>query len=191
MNIIEQLCGYGKAKKWLDENSADIEWKHLGYYRRELLEYRRQHNIFEVGDKVVLKNSGLGSCNDPVYEVVRINKRDLLCELDCGWYGYSHHLRHATDEDLIKLLLKLGRKKAELLLQQGNFISHDISKYLESINIIGGFGSVSLAKKFLKDDGGNETIFGVEILRVKAAINDVEKFIKIKKDFNCRDYWNT
>lgn len=94
-------------------------------------------------------------------------------------------------DNLIELLLKLGRKKAELLLQQENFISHDTSKYLESINIIGGFGSVSLAKKFLKDGEGSETIFGVEILRVKAAINDVEKFIKIKKDFNCRDYWNT
>lgn len=52
MNLIEQLGGYEKAKKELNSPSntnvffqCEIE--------QALLEYRRQHNIFEVGDLVV------------------------------------------------------------------------------------------------------------------------------------------
>lgn len=48
MNLIEQLGGYEAAKIRL--NGSD---KSLSYYQElntELLEYRRQHNIFEVGD---------------------------------------------------------------------------------------------------------------------------------------------
>ena len=189
MSLIEQLGGYGETKKHIDSYWCDDNNK--AYLLEKLLEYRRHHNIFEVGDLVTYKAyfkgvwcEGFGKITeiDEDLEVVNINENVGVAVSE---------IEHASDEDLIKLLLKLGRKKAELLLQQGNFISHDISKYLESINIIGGFGSISLAKKFLKDDGGSETIFGVEILRVKAAINDVENFIKIKKDFNCRDYWNT
>lgn len=52
MNLIEQLGGYEKAKIRL--GSCDIT---LAYYQeldRQLLEYRRQHSIFEVGDLIVL-----------------------------------------------------------------------------------------------------------------------------------------
>lgn len=52
-NLIEQLGGYEAAKRWVDENAPDIKWGYLGEYRIELLEYRRQHKIFEVGDFIV------------------------------------------------------------------------------------------------------------------------------------------
>lgn len=51
MNLIEQLDGYEKAKIRL--GSCDIT---LAYYQeldRQLLEYRRANNIFEVGDAIV------------------------------------------------------------------------------------------------------------------------------------------
>lgn len=53
MNLIEQLGGYEAAK-------AGSEARHRSGIApceldRQLLEYRRQHNIFEVGDKVVVK----------------------------------------------------------------------------------------------------------------------------------------
>lgn len=94
MNLIEQLGGYEKAKKWLDENSADIEWRHLGDYRRELLEYRRQHNIFEVGDWIVVDSY------KPEYWFYQINKDDV----DSHWINLVK-FRHATDEEI-----KVGKR---------------------------------------------------------------------------------
>lgn len=98
MNLIEQLGGYDETKKHLDSCWCDDD--NRAYLLDKLLAYRRKHNIFEVGDKVVLKNSRFGSCNDSVYDVVRINKTHLLYELDCGWCGYSHYLQHATNEEI-------------------------------------------------------------------------------------------
>ena len=51
MNLIEQLGGYEKAKEWYKDQ--DLRGNHTARIRHALLEYRRQHNIFEVGDKVV------------------------------------------------------------------------------------------------------------------------------------------
>lgn len=49
MNLIEQLGGYDFVKKmWIDGGS--LRGTQLEF---ELLEYRRQHNIFEFGDKIV------------------------------------------------------------------------------------------------------------------------------------------
>ena len=45
MNLIEKLGGYEKAKVILQAVGHEHD--------AMLLEYRRQHNIFEVGDKVV------------------------------------------------------------------------------------------------------------------------------------------
>lgn len=53
MNLIEQLGGYEKAKEWYKDQ--DLRGNHTVRIRHALLEYRRQHNIFEVGDKVVIK----------------------------------------------------------------------------------------------------------------------------------------
>lgn len=53
MDLIEQLGGYEESKKFLSEifnNKSPCK-----ILNRELLEYRRQHNIFEVGDKVVYR----------------------------------------------------------------------------------------------------------------------------------------
>ena len=76
MNLIEQLGGYERAKLIVDKSPCKTYTYHnhpyqKGYIRclggdgkdyflvsdieKALLEYRRQHNIFEVGDKVVIK----------------------------------------------------------------------------------------------------------------------------------------
>lgn len=54
MNLIEQLGGYEETKKHLDSCWCDDD--NRAYLLGKLLEYRRKHNIFEVGDKVVSKN---------------------------------------------------------------------------------------------------------------------------------------
>lgn len=51
MNLIEQLGGYNEAKKCLSTPIARECIKNE--LRKELLEYRRENNIFEVGDVVV------------------------------------------------------------------------------------------------------------------------------------------
>lgn len=63
MNLIEQLGGYEKAKAFLNAASYTMDelimMQRSGvrpqHVEKALLEYRRQHNIFEVGDKVVVK----------------------------------------------------------------------------------------------------------------------------------------
>lgn len=51
MNLIDQLGGYEAAK------AQGEEWGFDDFLNAQLLEYRRQHNIFEVGDKVIYKHA--------------------------------------------------------------------------------------------------------------------------------------
>lgn len=54
-NLIEQLGGYEAAKRAI-ENGVLKDWAPCTYEvaRRELLEYRRANNIFEVGDWIFI-----------------------------------------------------------------------------------------------------------------------------------------
>ena len=54
MNLIEQLGGYEAAKNQAKDKSIGF----LVDINNELLEYRRQHNIFEAGDAVIRKWNG-------------------------------------------------------------------------------------------------------------------------------------
>ena len=57
MNLIEQLGGYERAKHEFEmiKEMKPVYPGEIETNDRLLLEYRRQHNIFEVGDKVVIK----------------------------------------------------------------------------------------------------------------------------------------
>lgn len=51
MDLIEELGGYENAKKFANGECADgFDVQGL---RDDLLDYRRKHNIFEEGDKIV------------------------------------------------------------------------------------------------------------------------------------------
>ena len=65
MSLIERLGGYEAAK------AEGEKWGFDDFLNNQLLEYRRQHNIFEVGDKVVLAQS---YPLDTVHEIKRIEK---------------------------------------------------------------------------------------------------------------------
>lgn len=74
MSLIEQLGGYEKTKEKRDDISHTLDNSELlgggdareGLYERlesidkALHEYRRQHNIFEVGDAMVIPSRGNG-----------------------------------------------------------------------------------------------------------------------------------
>ena len=59
MNLIEQLGGYERAKHEFEmiKGMKPIYPGEIETNDRLLLEYRRKHNIFEVGDKVVFSNN--------------------------------------------------------------------------------------------------------------------------------------
>ena len=98
MNLIEQLGGYERAKVILQTVGHEHD--------AMLLEYRRQHNIFEVGDKVVFREcSGIGGASDAI-DLMTVKSIDAfgvrMTNSLCPW---AIQIRHATDEEI-----KAGRR---------------------------------------------------------------------------------
>jgi len=98
MNLIEQLGGYDKAKRAIEN---DVLKDHAPYTyetaQRELLEYRRIHNKYECGDYVVLN---VGS---RVYKIDHIYKKEVWLDsakesLDI--VNIDDISRHATNEEI-------------------------------------------------------------------------------------------
>ncbi|MFP6840690.1 MAG: hypothetical protein VB979_00345 [Acinetobacter sp.] len=93
--VIESFGGYEKAKAVLDIPNAHFLHNIEGLKQR-LLEYRHQHNIFEVGDKVVSKEN-----NEFVYTVITVDGglgrlKNILFD-----HVYPlHNFRHATDAEI-------------------------------------------------------------------------------------------
>lgn len=108
MNLIEQLGGYGEAKAFLnDSNGAD--WNGVFYMpklKKSLLQYRREHNIFEVGDWLV--NIKTGTIGDFI-KYIELNGGHKHCFVDIGLCDPAvfclKNLRHATTEEI-----KAGRR---------------------------------------------------------------------------------
>ncbi len=101
MNLIEALGGYDAAKKFTNDECADgFDVQSLRY---ELLEYRREHNIFEVGDCVVKTNPKIKHAH---VRVVISTSPSGGAVLDYQGFPYKFPcVRHATD-----LEIKAGRR---------------------------------------------------------------------------------
>lgn len=97
MNLIEQLGGYEAAKNQAKDKSIGF----LVDINNELLEYRRQHNIFEVGDKVVSIDK---YSNDMIFTVAEPTSKNVFTSMEFGEIAYSF-VRHATPEEI-----KAGRR---------------------------------------------------------------------------------
>ena len=99
-DLIEKLGGYEKAKEWHDENT-DKEWVgiyHMPKLYLALLEHRRQHNIFEVGDCVVKTNPKIKHAH---VRVVISTSPSGGAVLDYHGFPYKFPcVRHATDEEI-------------------------------------------------------------------------------------------
>lgn len=111
MDLIEQLGGHEKANAEYQKvkhlrDSSEVEVKHrrvvfaVGILRQDLLEYRRQHNIYEVGDKVVILTLALG--NKYLWKVESIDG----CMIEISQVGqpneWAHftEIMHATDAEI-------------------------------------------------------------------------------------------
>ena len=91
MNLIEQLGGYEKAKVILQAVGHEHD--------AMLLEYRRQHNIFEVGDKVVSR------CADKEIRIFTYQEtigRNILvkCKKGKGYCYPKKWFSHANDAEI-------------------------------------------------------------------------------------------
>ena len=101
MNLIEQLGGYSAAKA---EANAPVKLKNFFDYDqldKELLEYRRQHNIFDVGDWVVKTHPK----NTILWPVLGVYKNGGVWLDYKGFCWKPPRVRHATDEEI-----KAGRR---------------------------------------------------------------------------------
>lgn len=101
-----------EAWPWCADYCKKNQWNpHDSYFwDKAMLEYRRQHNIYEVGDKVVSINSAFIEYQG-VLNIDFIDKFNIMLSDDskgfevnaiCGW---SKIIRHATPEEI-----KAGRR---------------------------------------------------------------------------------
>ena len=88
MNLIEHLGGYEKASKAVKK--IDIRSDRYKRLKAALLEHRRQHNIFEVGDLYVFTE--------------KYSKQSVIHKVDSLNSGKGC-IRHATPEEI-----KAGRR---------------------------------------------------------------------------------
>ena len=100
MNLIEQLGGYEAAKNQAKDKSIGF----LVDINNELLEYRRQHNIYEIGDKIVSTLDGSEDWKNAICEILAFHKKMAITTgFSCAIHHYDY--RHATDAEI-----KAGRR---------------------------------------------------------------------------------
>jgi len=105
MNLIEQLGGYERAKSIANCKSGIVH--PTQQLLDALLEYRREHNIFEVGDCVVKTNPKIKHAH--VRAVISTSPSGGAV-LDYQGFPYKFPcVRHATDEEI-----KAGRRLSKI-----------------------------------------------------------------------------
>ena len=97
MNLIEQLGGY----EYLNEfyKRAVAHGFTLTEIKEELLKHRRQHNIYEIGDKIVSTLDGSEDWKNAICEILAFHKKMAITTgFSCAIHHYDY--RHATDEEI-------------------------------------------------------------------------------------------
>lgn len=95
MNLIEQLGGYEKAKEWYKDQ--DLRGNHTVRVRHALLEYRRQHNIFDESDKIVFVDDFM---HDELMVVAWTRKGEVWMDDGAKRCTDLSMIRHATDAEI-------------------------------------------------------------------------------------------
>lgn len=120
MNLVEQLGGYEQANSKLlkmDKILKEVYYSHSNAQkadelRQAILEYRRQHNIFEKGDPIVFDISKpfCAKLQPDLMEVINptYQEHDMIVRIDNQIYVVGGKaVRHATDAE-IKAGKRLG-----------------------------------------------------------------------------------
>jgi len=111
MSDLIERYGYERAVRELKAMDDRAIWmissclKYREEVRKECLEYRREHNIFEVRDKVVSINSAFIEYQG-ILNIDFIDKFNLMLSDGCKGFevnaicGWSKIIRHATDAEI-------------------------------------------------------------------------------------------
>ena len=97
MNLIEQLGWYEAAK------AEGEKWGFDDFLNNQLLEYRRQHNIYEAGDWVFTNNEDF---SEEPCQLIEDMGYDFRYETKSGHWGFivksflPKAWRHAKDEEI-------------------------------------------------------------------------------------------
>ena len=93
-NLIEQLGGYEKAKECLNTRTARLSV--INELRAALLEYRRQHNIYEIGDKVS------HTIFSSIFTINDVQSYSVLATTNTGYHTSLNIvlIRHCTDKEI-------------------------------------------------------------------------------------------
>ena len=112
MNLIEQLGGYEAAKAHIRELVSDYDEGvtektklydfqfSVGQVEQALLEYRRQHNSYEVGDFVVMVDGEKKNHYSSVYPVLSVCGDYLITIIFGDVDAHCSCFRHATDAEI-------------------------------------------------------------------------------------------
>lgn len=100
MNLIEQLGGYENAKEFLSEILNYKTPREI--LTRELLDYRRQNNIFEESDKIVFVDDFM---HGELMTVAWTREGEVWMDGGAKRCTELTMIRHATDEEI-----KAGRR---------------------------------------------------------------------------------
>lgn len=99
MNLIENLGGYESAKSKARDNGSF----HSERLKKALLEYRRQHNIFEVNDLIVFDNTKqyCALLPDDIMTYESMFYTDARVRQGGRFFAVSFAaIRHATDAEI-------------------------------------------------------------------------------------------
>jgi hypothetical protein len=97
VNLIEQLGGYGCAKAEANAPVKLLNFLNYNELNKQLLEYRRQHNIFEEGDKTVFADDFM---HDELMVVAWTRKGEVWMDGGAKRCTDLSMIRHATDEEI-------------------------------------------------------------------------------------------
>lgn len=113
MDLIKKLGGYEKARAMRDSNidsfdgdASGVRIHYMGdcFYQEDLdlslLKYRRQHNIFEVGDPVVMRGTSHYDICEFVEASTVLPMYILKDENGCKFGINKKCVDHATDEEI-------------------------------------------------------------------------------------------
>lgn len=96
MNLIEKLGGYEKAKDKFRDNGSF----HSDRIKSALLQYRRENNIFEVGDFVLTIDQFFG---DSIFKIRDVYSRYdglRIALFEHGGFFRLSALQHATPSEI-------------------------------------------------------------------------------------------
>lgn len=94
--VINEYGGYEKCKEILKNQNIDFIMN-AHALRKHMLEYRRQNNIFEVEDWVVLPYD---DDIESLQKITHINDKHGIVSYSNGCCGYGDKIRHAEPEEI-------------------------------------------------------------------------------------------